>query len=505
MGEDQRQRDRAALEELASQSEIAIANRAATWAVTVINLVIIAAYILEVVKGNRTVGYVAIAVALALLPIVSSWFFYMKDEESEIVKHTVASGFSLMYMYVLFTASNPLVFTYVIPLMVIVTLYSNQKYQTIIGVSAAGVNIIDVIRQAMNNPDSSQVVTMEIQGLLMVLIAAYFVLSSVKSAQYDKIRRARLLVEQGKTEQILMDVLDVSGKMTDTVSNVSNEMESLRRSVESTVQSMNEVNLGTSESSDAIQGQLMMTEQIQEHIKLVEEVSQTLNQRVQTTFDAVEAGRQNINRMDNLTDQVDTAGKDVATAIHTFKDKASQMNNITEMIQSVASQTSLLALNASIEAARAGEAGRGFSVVATEISNLSGQTTDATNDINRLIQDITSQIDTMVATIEHLIKVGEDESRCAEETAKSFGVISENVDDIHNQSNTLDELVDKLAKSNEEIMRSIETISAMTEEVTAHATETLNISENNQDIVTHINELVEDLNNDAEELKSHTD
>ena len=505
MGEEQKRRDKAALEALASKSELAIANKAATVSVTIINLIICAAYILEVVKGHRTVAYVAITIVLALLPIVSSWFFYMNDNESEIVKHTVAIGYAIMYCYVLFTASNPLVFTYVIPMMAIVLLYGDHSYLTKIAVGATIVNIADVIRQAMNHPDEATVVNMEIQGLLMVLISAYFILSSAKTAEYDRIKRARLLVEQGKTEDILVDVLDVSGKMTDTVASVSQEMDSLRRSVDSTVQSMNEVNQGTSESSDAVQGQLMMTEQIQQHIKLVEEVAETLNKHVQTTFDAVEDGKKNIERMDSLTDQVDTAGKDVAAAIRSFRDKASQMNTITDMITNVASQTSLLALNASIEAARAGEAGRGFSVVATEISNLSGQTTDATNDINRLIQDITSQIDTMVATIEHLLKVGEDESACAEETAKSFGIISENVDDIHNQSSNLDELVEKLASSNEEIMRSIETISAMTEEVTAHATETLNISENNQEIVEHINGLVTNLSEDAEELKSHID
>lgn len=88
MGDETRDRSRAAMEELAEKSEIAIANRAATMAVTVINLIISAAYVLEVIKGNRTVGYVAITVALALLPIISSWFFYIRDNESEIIKHT---------------------------------------------------------------------------------------------------------------------------------------------------------------------------------------------------------------------------------------------------------------------------------------------------------------------------------------------------------------------------------------------------------------------------------
>lgn len=64
------------------------------------------------------------------------------------------------------------------------------------------------------------------------------------------------------------------------------------------------------------------------------------------------------------------------------------MHSIIELIDNITTQTSLLALNASIEAARAGEAGRGFSVVASEISNLATQTQDATVDITTLIENI---------------------------------------------------------------------------------------------------------------------
>ncbi len=64
-------------------------------------------------------------------------------------------------------------------------------------------------------------------------------------------------------------------------------------------------------------------------------------------------------------------------------------------------------------------------------------------------------------------------------------------------------LVIALASANDEIINSIQTTSAITQEVTAHATETYTISEDNQKIVGHINELVEELNSDAAELKAH--
>ena len=179
------------------------------------------------------------------------------------------------------------------------------------------------------------------------------------------------------------------------------------------------------------------------------------------------------------------------------------MNSITDIITNVASQTRLLALNASIEAARAGDAGRGFAVVASEISNLAGQTTDATENINALITDVVSQVGNMVTTIEKLLKAGEEESRCAADTADSFEKISGTVDIIKQHTSDLDSVIARLASSNDEIVNSIQTTSAVTEEVTAHATETFDITKKNQDIVNHINTLVEGLNADAEELKSN--
>ncbi len=483
------------------QQEFILASHRLLLASTIICSLIAIAYVLEFFKGARTIGYVALVVILALVPNAVGWVIYSRDKASGLIKHIVSIGYAVMYCTVLFTTQNILVFTYVIPLLIVITLFDDVAYITEIGVGVIICNIISVVINFKNGLLTDTAVA-EIQLLVTIMIVAYLIIVSKTNHTLQAMRTENLEEANGKTVALLDNVLKVSDRVSETAASLAGEMSVLRTSIDRTIESMEEVTQGTNESAEASQSQLVQTGQISEHIENVKGSSDIINQNVELAAEAVAVGKQNIRRMTELTNEVESEGKDVAEALEKFKKTADEMNSITVIITDVASQTSLLSLNASIEAARAGEAGRGFAVVASEISSLAAQTTQATENITNLIADVVSQVDNMVGTIGKLLSTDDEESKCAGETAESFEKISETVEIIKQHTLDMNSLVGSLAKANEEIVNSIQTNSSVSEEVTAHATETYEISKSNQDIVNKIGDLVNSLNEDAEKLKA---
>ncbi|OOF32741.1 methyl-accepting chemotaxis protein [Salinivibrio costicola] len=108
------------------------------------------------------------------------------------------------------------------------------------------------------------------------------------------------------------------------------------------------------------------------------------NDEIQTQMRATEA---------SITHSVKVV-ENVSNTMATLKQTSNQIAGVMDVIEGIAEQTNLLALNAAIEAARAGEHGRGFAVVADEVRNLSQRTAQSTGDIREWINDLLGQVDT---------------------------------------------------------------------------------------------------------------
>ena len=491
------------LKKMASSSKQGVANKCACICQTILASIIAVAYLLEFFKGSRGLVYSLIVCALCWIPVIIAWVFYNQNHSApNSIMRAIGIGFTALYTVLLFTANNNLVFSYVFAMLLVLLLFNKMSFILIIGIGAALENIIDIIiRVAQGYTEPTDIVSYEIQGLLVILCVVFFIVVSWCVNMQSEIRQARLTMESKKISDLLEQVLSISDTVADNVTQVDDKVSSLNTSMGQTLDAMNEVSSGATETAEAIQNQLVKTEEIQRYIAAVEEATNTIADNMNATSDAIASGQKQIDNLMNYTMISDKAGNEVADSLQTFSETTGQMNTITDLINSIASQTSLLALNASIEAARAGEAGRGFAVVASEISNLANQTTSATGDINNLIAEINSQLGNMVETISNLIKSNEEQSASADETAREFAIIISNINVIKEKSDDLNSIVGKLASSNNEIVDSIQTVSAITEEVSAHSNETYSASEGNQNVLSQVRELVDTLNESAQKLK----
>lgn len=480
-------------------TEKARVNKVAVILYTVISVVLLLAYLLELLKGSKTLGLFLIIAALDLIPVIACWIFYSRANDFEYIKDIMGIGYGIFYAVSCFTSPEQSVFVYAIPMIFVVTLFNNFGFSIRI---AGGVAVIALLHAFLITLKNYGMAATEIEVAAMLFVSAYSIICNRITCSVND-ERIRTIDEAGeKTTNLLDSVMKVSEALISDVSVVSDKMTQLTASSEETLASMQEVQTGTTDSAESIQNQLVKTEEIQAQIDKVTEASNNIGSNVDITVEAAREGRNNIEKLMDQAKISGDAGTAVMKEVEELKASTAQMETIVALIKSVASQTSLLALNASIEAARAGEAGRGFAVVATEISNLAGQTQTATGNISELIDGISKEMGEVVTAINSLVESNNVQNESAAVTADSFSKIVDSIRDIRTDSQNLTGVVSKLASANQEIVESIQTISAITEEVSAHSTTTCEATEQNEHIVESVQEVVTRMIENAEKLSA---
>jgi methyl-accepting chemotaxis protein len=482
--------------------ELAKANAVAMNCHCLVCSIMSVAYFVEFLKGDRTLLYVLVTIILAMAPVAGEFISYKKMHDTKMIKHFVGIGYAILYTFVMFTTNNHFTFVYVIPMLIAITVYNDFKYSLPIEVGMVIVNVVQLVMFFQKGIyTKADMASVEIQFFVIVLICGIQLYTSMVTERLNQWKLAEIKAEHEKTEELLMRIMDTSDKMTQQIAESAQKTASLGESMQAMKESMEEVNSGSNDTAEAVQSQLNQTEEIQAMVEQVEKGTENIIDSMNQNKEAIAQGNANVGILVKQAEETVESGKKVTEELSQLDTYMSQMNSILDIINSITSQTSLLALNASIEAARAGDAGRGFAVVASEISQMAQQTKDSTVQISQLIENVSNAIQMVVEVSSSMISMIESQNETTEKTAESFTVIEKNSDNVYGHSNELAAYVTKLADANKKIVDSISTISAISEEVAAHASDTLSATESNNVIVEELAALSGQLETLAQELK----
>lgn len=478
-------------------------NAAILVAYTVITVILLFAYILEFAKGSRTPGYTLVFALLDLAPFIAYCILYRKDKTSPALKYILSIGFSVLYAFVLLTAAVPTTFVYIFMLFGLIVLYGDMKLCFISGGIAIVANAISIsLGFANGSLTTDDLAMVEIQVASVVLAAVFAGLATNVTGKVNRQKLEEIEEEKSKTETLLTNTLALSKTISDDIDSVTERMEQLRLSVVTTKDSMQDVSSGANETAEALQAQLSQTEEIMAQIEKAKEVTTAITGDVQQTENIICVGKENIDSLLASVTQSESVSATVASKMDELIENTKQMHSIVEIINSITSKTSMLSLNASIEAARAGEMGKGFAVVASEISTLAGQTNDATVNITKLITDITASIEEAYNSINQLMESNNAQNMAAETMAETFTQIESCVSNIDEVTSDLGLVVSELVKANECMVTNINNVSAVTEEVSARANETLSGSENDAIVVDEVAKVIVEINESAKKLNA---
>jgi methyl-accepting chemotaxis protein len=257
-------------------------------------------------------------------------------------------------------------------------------------------------------------------------------------------------------------------KVTESLSKALNDVS---ESVSATASAANEISASSEQMAAGAQEQSSQTSEIATSI---EEMTKTIMEMTKNSAEASEAAKnsgliakeggrivhETIEGMNRVADVV----KKSAETIDALGKSSDSIGEIIQVIDDIADQTNLLALNAAIEAARAGEQGRGFAVVADEVRKLAERTSKATKEIAMMIKQIQKDTNGAVQSMKEGTEEVEKGKQLADLAGQSLEEIIKSAEEVVEKSTRVASASEEQSSTAEQISRNIEGISNVTNE-----------------------------------------
>ncbi len=269
------------------------------------------------------------------------------------------------------------------------------------------------------------------------------------------------------TNQIARTIQQVASgitQQTESVNRTALSVEQMSRAIDGVAQGAQEQASATNRASE-------ITNQLSTVINQVAgNAAAVVRESEQAATAAGEGSKTVTDTLDGMVRIQEKVGQSAAKVQEMGK-RSSEIGTITSMIEDIASQTNLLALNAAIEAARAGEAGKGFAVVADEVRKLAERSSTSAREINELVKGIQETVDEAVLAMDEGAREVEIGLGTAEKAGLALTAIDQVSKRLKNEADAAATAAEEMAASANELVAAVDSVSAVVEQNTASTEE----------------------------------
>lgn len=278
---------------------------------------------------------------------------------------------------------------------------------------------------------------------------------------------------------VLASLQEIVGRIADTSKEISNSAQIMVRSTDEVSVATDEIARAIEEIASSATSQANDTEKSVEEINILEQAIEKNSEGGDLLLKASKqisnTSREGLEVVNTLS-TVNESSRDIffgiLDVIGRINASADRIGEASTLISAIAEQTNLLSLNASIEAARAGEAGKGFAVVADEIRKLAEQSAQSVATINQMLKELQDNASLAKEQSNTVRDTVQEQTRSVDETKSKYIVIADSLKIIDAQFDSLNQINEQMHTSCKNVVSHISNLSASAQENAATTEET---------------------------------